>query len=73
MQYRRESARTVFRKLETGVYRGRKNGDTRLIEWASVFEDRDRCIALGPQLPQRPATGKRPVGRPRKRNAAPAR
>jgi hypothetical protein len=66
MAFRRESARTVWRKIEKGVYRSHKNGDARLIEWASVIEDRERCVAQGSQLPQRPATGKRAVGRPRK-------
>jgi hypothetical protein len=39
MAYRRESARTVFRKLEKGVYRSHKNGDTRLITWESVIAE----------------------------------
>jgi hypothetical protein len=34
--------------------------------FASLKAYRDRCRALGPQLSQRPVTGKRPVGRPRK-------
>jgi hypothetical protein len=66
MAYRRESARVVWRKIEKGVYRSHKNGDTRLIEWASVIEDRERCVAQGAQLLPPPATGKRSVGRPRK-------
>jgi hypothetical protein len=71
MAYRRESARTVFRKLELGIYRGHKNGDSRLITWESVIADRERCLAQGAQLSQRPATEKRRVGRPRKIERAP--
>jgi hypothetical protein len=67
MQFRRESAATVFRKIRNGSYRSHKNGDTRLIEWASVIADRDACIERGPQLA--PLTGRR--GRPKK-IAAPA-
>jgi hypothetical protein len=67
MAYRRESARTVFRKLQSGAYRSYKSGDTRLIEWASVIEDRDRCLKLGAQLAEPPPPGqKRRVGRPKK-------
>ena len=62
MAFRRESAATVFRKIRGGRYRSHKNGDTRLVEWASVIADRDACLALGPQLA--PLTGKR--GRPKK-------
>jgi hypothetical protein len=60
MAYRRESARTVWRKIAKGVYRSHKNGDTRLIEWASVFEDRERCRQLGPQLLAAPCDGEAP-------------
>jgi hypothetical protein len=66
MAFRHESARTVFGKLRDRVYRSHKNGDTRLNEWPSVIEERNACIARGPQLSPRPATGKRAVGRPRK-------
>jgi hypothetical protein len=66
MAFRRESARTIYRKIESGAYRSHRNGDRRLIEWASVFEDRARCIAQGHQLGQRPTTAKRRRGRPRK-------
>ena len=66
------SPRTVQRKIEDGTYESYKDGDRRLITWKSVLEDRERCRKLGPQLSQRPATGKRPVGRPRKRDAASA-
>jgi hypothetical protein len=65
MAFRHESARTVFRKLRDGVYRSHKNGDTRLIEWASVIEDRNAGIERGPQLAP-PAIGKHPPGRPPK-------
>jgi hypothetical protein len=67
MAFRHESAATVFRKIRNGNYRSHKNGDTRLIELASVIADRDACIARGPQLA--PLRGKR--GRPKK-IAAPA-
>jgi hypothetical protein len=74
MAFRHESARTIYRKIEAGIYRSHKNHDgARLIEWASVLEDRDRCIALGHQLGQRPVTGKRPVGRPKKLQTSQAR
>jgi hypothetical protein len=66
MAFRRESARTVYRKIESGAYRSHRNRDRRLIEWASVFEDRARCIAAGHQLGQRP-DGKPKRGRPRTR------
>jgi hypothetical protein len=66
MAFRRESARTVYRKIAAGTYRSYKNGETRLIEWASVLEDRARLIALGPELGRRPAVGKCKPGRPRK-------
>jgi hypothetical protein len=69
MAFRRESAATVFRKIRAGVYRSHKNGDTRLIEWASVLADRDACIERGPQL--EPLTSRR--GRPKKvASSAPA-
>jgi hypothetical protein len=64
MAYRRESARTVFRKLASGAYQSYKSGEARLILWESVFADRERCLAQGAQLPSRPTTGKRPPGRP---------
>jgi len=72
MAYRRESARTVFRKIASGVYQSYKNGDSRLIVWESVLADRERSLARGAQLPSRPATGKRPPGRPRKISEAAA-
>jgi hypothetical protein len=72
MAYRREGARTVFRKLAEGVYKGHKNGDSRLITWESVIADRERCVAQGAQLSERPATGKRRVGRPKKAESEPA-
>jgi hypothetical protein len=62
MAFRHESAATVFRKIRAGTYRSHKNGDSRLIEWASVLEDRANCLAAGPQLA--PQTGK--PGRPPK-------
>jgi hypothetical protein len=65
MAFRHESSRTVFRKIASGAYRSYKSGDTRLIVWQSVVEDRERCLARGPQL-SRPQTGKRRPGRPRK-------
>jgi hypothetical protein len=64
MAFRHESARSVFRKIANGTYRGHKNGDTRLIEWASVLEDRERCLARGPQVSPVPVTKRKP-GRPR--------
>ena len=66
MALRHESARTVYRKIASGAYRSHKNGDSRLIELTSVIEDRERCIALGPQLGARPMTAKRRPGRPKK-------
>lgn len=36
-----------------------------MIVWASVIEERNRLIALGPQLAPPPTTGKRKVGRPK--------
>jgi hypothetical protein len=58
MAYRRESARVVWRKISDGTYKSYKDGNKRLIEWASVLEDRDRCIALGPQLSEPPTKRK---------------
>jgi hypothetical protein len=76
MAFRRESARTVQRKIANGTYQSYKSGENRLILWASVLEDRERCLARGPQLPPQPTTGKRRPGRPRKdpenKAAAPA-
>ena len=66
MAFRKESQRTVFRKLELGICESHKNRDSRLITWESVIADRENCLAQGPQLSKRPATGKRPVGRPKK-------
>jgi hypothetical protein len=66
MAYRRESARTVFRKIRDGAYESYKSGENRLILWSSVIEDRKRCVELGPQLAQRAPTSKRKPGRPRK-------
>jgi predicted DNA-binding transcriptional regulator AlpA len=66
MAFTGASARTVWRKTRDGTYRSFKDGDRRLIPWSSVIEERDRLIALGAQLPQRLATGKRHVGRPKK-------
>jgi hypothetical protein len=66
MAFRLESARTVWRKITTGTYKSYKNGDARMIEWASVLADREASIALGPQLAEPPKTGKRSRGRPKK-------
>jgi hypothetical protein len=66
MRFTNSSARTVQRKISDGRHKSYKDGDRRLILWSSVIEERDRLIALGSQLPQRPTTGKRPVGRPKK-------
>ena len=66
MLFRCESSRTVFRKIASGAYQSYKSGETRLILWRSVLEDRERCLARGPQLPPQPTTGKRRPGRPRK-------
>lgn len=70
MAFRRESSRTVFRKIASGAYQSYKSGDTRLILWRSVLEDRERCLARGPQLSPQP-TGKRRPGRPRKDDPEP--
>jgi hypothetical protein len=67
MAWGHQSAATVFRKIRAGRYRSFKDGDTRLIEWRSVFEDRERCIEAGPQLA--PRTGK--LGRPKKAQPTP--
>jgi hypothetical protein len=69
MAFRHESARSVQRKIASGAYASYKSGDTRLILWASVIEDRERCLKRGPQLSARPVTGKRRPGRPRKGDA----
>jgi hypothetical protein len=69
MAFRRESARTVFRKIGSGGYTSYKSGENRLILWDSAYADRERCLARGPQLSRRAATGKRPRGRPRKDRA----
>lgn len=61
-----QSPRRVYRKVAAGTYESYKNGDTRLIVWESVFAERARLLAQGPQLSARPATCKRPRGRPRK-------
>lgn len=66
MRFTNSSARMVQRKIANGTYESYKDGDRRLILWSSVLADRARLIALGPQLSPRPATGKRPVGRPKK-------
>jgi hypothetical protein len=69
MPYRRESETSVFRKMAAGVYRSHRNGRRRLIERASVEEDRERSLA-GPQFSAPPPTGKRPPGRPRKQRTS---
>jgi hypothetical protein len=71
MAYRRESERTVFRKIADGVYTARKNRGNTLITWESVDADRGACLARG--RPARPATGKRRVGRPKKAREAESR
>jgi excisionase family DNA binding protein len=66
------SARAVQRLCQTGAIESyRLGGDARRIVFASVRAYRQSCIDKGPQLSQRPTTGKRPRGRPRK--ARPAR
>ena len=66
MAYRGESASKVFRKMRDGTYVSYVNGKRRMIVFASVKLDRDRCIARGPQLLPLNQPGKRPLGRPRK-------
>jgi hypothetical protein len=67
MRYTSASSRTVQRKIANGTYKSYKNGEKRLILWESVLAERDRLIALGPQLQPPPALpAKRKPGRPRK-------
>jgi hypothetical protein len=66
MAFTGTSARSIWRKIANGTYKSFKDGDRRFILWSSVIKERDRLIALGPQLSRRPTTGKRPVGRPKK-------
>jgi hypothetical protein len=47
--------------VESFVFGGRRR-----IVFASLKAYRERCRALGHRLAQRPETGKRPVGRPKK-------
>lgn len=54
MAFRREPARRVHRKIASGARRSHENGQTRLIEWASIIEDRDRCVAFTVLRPARP-------------------
>jgi hypothetical protein len=72
MAFTGASARSVWRKIADGTYRSFKDGDRRLILWSSVIKERDRLIALGPQFSERPRTGKRRVGRPKKTAASAA-
>ena len=67
MQRRGISSKTieVVKKAYKLLYREHKNVDSTLVNWESVFADRERCRAQG-RLSQRPATGKRRVGRPKK-------
>jgi excisionase family DNA binding protein len=62
------SKRQIYRLCETGDLESYKLGELRRITWASVRRYRERCLAAGPQLKQKPLviTGKRRVGRPRK-------
>jgi hypothetical protein len=61
------SARAVQRLCADGELDSyRLGGDTRRIVFASVRAYRQACVDRGPQLSQRPVTGKRRVGRPRK-------
>ena len=67
MTYRGESASKVFKKMRDGTYVSYVNGKRRMIVFASVKLDRDRCIARGPQFTVAVAHGvKRKLGRPRK-------
>ena len=72
MAFTGASARTVQRKIADESYESYKDGDRRLITWKTVLEDRERCRNLGPQLSQRPTTGKRRVGRPKKTAGEPS-
>lgn len=64
------SARAVQRLCQTGAVESyRLGGDARRIVFASVRAYRQACVDKGPQLSQRPVTGKRRVGRPRKEGA----
>lgn len=61
------SARAVQRLVANGELDSyRLGGDARRITFASVRSFRQACIDRGSQLSQRPPTGKRPPGRPRK-------
>jgi hypothetical protein len=65
------SVRTIRRLIEAGEWESfLLGGSRRRIVLASILRHRERCIAAGPQLGQRPTTGKRPVGRPRKAGSA---
>jgi hypothetical protein len=64
------SARAVQRLCQTGAVESyRLGGDARRIVFASVRAYRQACVDKGPQLSQRPVTGKRRVGRPRRDGA----
>jgi hypothetical protein len=69
MAYRGESASKVFRKMRDGTYVSYVNGKRRMIVFASVKLDRDRCIARGPQFTAAAHGVKRKLGRPRKVDA----
>jgi hypothetical protein len=61
------SARAVQRLISDAVLDSFVLGvDNRRIVFDSVLAYREACRAQGPQLSQRPVTGKRPPGRPRK-------
>jgi hypothetical protein len=66
--YSRLSRRQVYRLCETGDYESYLLGGARRITWASIRSYREKCRAAGPQLQarQRPVTGKRRPGRPKK-------
>ena len=71
--HRGESASKVFRKMRDGTYVSYVNGKRRMIVFASVKLDRDRCIARGPQFTAAVAHGvKRKLGRPKKQEPSSA-
>jgi hypothetical protein len=67
MYYTGESYSQVQRQCRAGVYESYKMGEgTRRVVFDSIKQHRAACIAAGPQFAERPVSGKRKPGRPRK-------
>lgn len=68
MAYLQLSARYIFRLIHDGVIESYKIGETRRIRKTALDRFRQEQMARGPQFI--PITGKRPIGRPKKPQAA---